>query len=198
MVAWTNLHLMLLQEQREQLIARKSVSKQEQGPRVMVCGPRNTGKTTLVRTLAGLATRQGGHPLVANLDPAEGLLSLPGTVSAAVFGTVMDVEDPAGGFGVGNTPSTGPSGVPVKLPMVYYFGRERVEDDVPLWKDLATKLASSARAKIQTVDEVRYSGLILDMPAVEAGVAGMEVLAHAVAEFASKIFSVFSLWGERI
>jgi polyribonucleotide 5'-hydroxyl-kinase len=124
--------------------------------------------------------------MVANLDPGEGLLSLPGTLSAAVYGTIMDVEDPAGGFGVRNTPSSGPSAVPVKLPIVYYFGREKVEDDVSHWKDLTSKLASSVRAKVKKDKDVRAAGVVIDAPAVDFGKGGLDLLAHAVGEFAGE------------
>jgi polyribonucleotide 5'-hydroxyl-kinase len=178
MLSYLNLHF-TLQTQR-----RSSSGGRGRGPRVMICGPHNTGKTTLARTLAALATRMGEQPLVANVDPREGLLSLPGTVSAAVFGTIMDVEEPTGGFGVSSTPCSGPSLVPVKLPMVYYYGREKVEEDMPLWKDLVTKLASSVRAKLSSDDAVRSGGLVLDTPAVTAVKGEVEILLHAVREFA--------------
>jgi polyribonucleotide 5'-hydroxyl-kinase len=163
------------------------------GPRVLVCGERACGKTTVARTLAALATRGGGQPLVASVDPREGMLALPGTVSAAVFGTVMDVEDPAGGFGVSGTPSSGPSAVPVKLPMVYYFGRERVEEDVPLWKDLVGKLGSSVRAKFAADETVREAGMVLDTPAASVAKGDMDILAHVVNEFAGELARVL-IW----
>ncbi|GAB1319291.1 Cleavage polyadenylation factor subunit clp1 [Madurella fahalii] len=165
------------------------------GPRVMICGPRNTGKTTLARTLVALATRVGEQPLMANVDPREGLLALPGTVSAAVFGTVMDVEEPAGGFGVSSTPSSGPSLVPVKLPMVYYFGREKVEEDMALWKDLVVKLGSSVRAKFAADEVVRAAGLVLDTPAVTPGKGETEILTHAAKEFAVNVVVVLGSAG---
>ncbi len=85
------------------------------GPRVLVAGPPNSGRTTLVRTLAAWATRMGGRQAcVVNADPGEGLLTLPGTLSAAVFGTLMDVESESGW---GGAPSNGPAAVPVKLPL---------------------------------------------------------------------------------
>jgi len=182
LVSYINLHF-ALQDAR---IAATKAGRNVQGPRVMICGAPNSGKTTLARTLVGLATRMGSQPLVANLDPDEGLLSLPGTMSAAVYGTLMDVEDPAGGFGVRNTPSTGPGAIPVKLPIVYYFGREKVEDDIPHWKDLTRKLASSVRAKVKKDQDVKSSGVIIDAPAVKPGGEGVELLAHAVSEFAGK------------
>lgn len=153
------------------------------GPRVMICGEKDSGKTTTTRTLAALATRIGEQPLVASVDPREGMLALPGTVSAAVFGTIMDVEDPAAGFGVSGTPSSGPSAVPVKLPMVYYFGRERVDENVRLWKQLVGKLGSSVRAKLEANEVVRKAGLVLDTPAASVAKGDLEVLEHLVNEF---------------
>jgi polyribonucleotide 5'-hydroxyl-kinase len=157
------------------------------GPRVMICGEKDSGKTTVTRTLAALATRAGGQPMVGSVDPREGMLALPGTVSAAVFGTVMDVEDPAAGFGVSGTPSSGPSAVPVKLPMVYYVGRERVDEDVPLWRDLVGKLGSSVRAKFAADEVVREAGLLLDTPAASVAKGDLEILTHVVNEFAGEL-----------
>lgn len=162
------------------------------GPRVMICGGPNTGKSTMARTLVALATRSGSQPLFGNVDPRDGLLTLPGTVSAAVFGTIMDVEDPAGGTGVTSTPSSGPSSVPVKLPMAYYFGRENVEDDVRLWRDLVSKLGSSVRAKFEEDAEVKAGGLVLDTPAVElvSLKEGVGWLVHSIKEFAINVVIV--------
>lgn len=183
-LAHLNLHLALQAQRRKKKSSRGGGGGA--GPRVMICGPRNAGKTTLARTLVALATRMGEQPLVASVDPREGLLALPGTVSAAVYGTVMDVEEPAGGFGVSSTPSSGPSVVPVKLPIVYYFGRERVEEDMLLWKDLVGKLAGSVRAKLAANESVESAGLVLDTPAVSAGQGEVEILTHAAREFAGK------------
>ncbi|KAK0715184.1 Pre-mRNA cleavage complex II protein Clp1-domain-containing protein [Lasiosphaeris hirsuta] len=186
---FVNLHI-AFQELREAAAARQSGRTAAQGPRVMVCGPRGSGKTTLARTLVALAARVGGQPLMANVDPDEGLLALPGTVSAAVYGTMMDIEEPAGGFGIGSTPSSGPNAVPVKLPIVYYFGRERVEDDVPHWKDVVSKLASSARAKLKEDEAVRAAGMFLDTPPVDLENGGVDILAHAASEFAGENLSI--------
>jgi len=190
MVSYLNLHMALKDLRRAAANATggrggayQHQHQQQLGPRVVVCGPRNSGKTSLARTLTAWAARMGHQPLVANVDPEEGVLSLPGTISAAVFGNVMDIEDPAGGFGVRSTPSSGPSAVPVKLPMVYYFGREKAQDDVPLWKDLTRKLAGSVRAKLNEVDQVKTTGLIIDTPAVGTDQDGIDMLVHVVTEF---------------
>lgn len=186
-LSYLNLHF-ALHDQRTAAGSGAQTTTGGRGPRVMICGPASSGKTTVTRTLAALATRAGAQPLVANVDPREGLLVLPGTLSAAVFGTVMDIEDPAGGFGVVGTPSTGPSAVPVKLPIAYYFGREAVAaGDAPLWRDLVARLARSVRAKLADDNAVRQAGLLLDTPAATAGKEDVELLAHAAKEFAGTL-----------
>ncbi len=177
MVSYLNLHFALQQ--------RRGV----RGPRVLVCGPSSSGKTSLAKTLVAYSTKMGGQPLLVSLDPREGMLSLPGTLSAAVFGTIMDLEDPEGGIGVGDTPSSGPSAIPVKLPLVYYMGKERAEEDLHLWKELAARLGSAVKRKLVDDAAVRSAGVIIDSPAVDTGNDGLEILTHAVREFGGRMRS---------
>lgn len=151
-----------------------------EGPRVLVAGGRATGKTTLARTLASYATRQGAQPLVVNANPGEGMLSLAGTLSAAVFATVMD---PLAADGWGGTPTSGPSTVPVKLPLVYYYGRESAEADPEVYKRLLGRLADGVSAKLSEDPDVKAAGVLVDSMGVDAGSArGLELLAHIVEE----------------
>lgn len=157
-----------------------------EGPRVLVTGGRAVGKTTLVRTLASYATRQGQQPLVVNADPAEGMLSLAGTLSAGVFATVMD---PVAADGWGSTPTSGPSVVPVKLPLAYYFGRESAEADADVYKMLFGRLADGVSGRLSEDPDVKSAGVLVDAMAVEAGSArGLDLLAHMVDEL-SGMFS---------
>lgn len=41
------------------------------GPRVMIVGPRDSGKTSLVKILAAYALKSGQNPVLVNLDPGE-------------------------------------------------------------------------------------------------------------------------------
>ncbi|EJT72217.1 Clp1 [Gaeumannomyces tritici R3-111a-1] len=195
-LAHLNLHA-LLQRQRDAVASssagtssgqkqQQQQQQQQHGPRVLVAGSASSGRTSLVRTLAAWAARAGSQPTVANADPREGVLTLPGTLSAAVFATPMD---PASGEGWGSAPSSGPGAVPVKLPLVYHYGRQRAEEDPPLYRALASSLASAVAARAVTDPDVRAAGLLVDSPPWVGG-AGVETLAHLVEEFSVNIVVV--------
>lgn len=154
-----------------------------EGPRVLITGGVNTGKTTLARTLTSYATRQGYQPLVVNADPKEGLLSLPGTLSASVLATVMD---PEAVDGWGSTPTSGPSSVPVKLPLVFYYGLESPEEDPDFYRELVSKLAGSVSGRLNEDENVKNSGVIIDGTGLpEQTKDGFDLVAHIVDEFSS-------------
>ncbi|KAM6519250.1 Cleavage polyadenylation factor subunit clp1 [Fusarium falciforme] len=159
-----------------------------EGPRVLITGGVNTGKTTLARTLTSYATRQGYQPLVVNADPKEGLLSLPGTLSASVLATVMD---PEAVDGWGSTPTSGPSSVPVKLPLVFYYGLESPEEDPDFYRELVSKLAGSVSGRLNEDENVKSSGVIIDGTGLpEQTKDGFDLVAHIVDEFSVNVLIV--------
>ncbi|UPK94433.1 hypothetical protein LCI18_005368 [Fusarium solani-melongenae] len=159
-----------------------------EGPRVLITGGVNTGKTTLARTLTSYATRQGYQPLVVNADPKEGLLSLPGTLSASVLATVMD---PEAVDGWGSTPTSGPSSVPVKLPLVFYYGLESPEEDPDFYSELVSKLAGSVSGRLNEDEDVKSSGVIIDGTGLpEQTKDGFDLVAHIVDEFSINVIIV--------
>lgn len=186
-VSYLNLHFLL------DGLRRDARARGATGPRVLIAGARDVGKTSLARTLAALAVKSGAQPVVVNTDPREGMLSLPGTLTAAVYATIMDL-DGEGTNGWGGTPTSGPSGVPVKLPIAQYYGRQGALDDVQLYKELVSKLAGSATARMSGDADVKSSGMIIDTPGIgssgqiEAG--NLDVLAHVVDEFSVNIIVV--------
>lgn len=157
------------------------------GPRVLLVGPENAGKTTLVKTLAGFASRTGRSPLVVNLDHREGMLCLPGCVSAAVIGAgaILDVEDAAGN-GWGSSPMAGPSPVPVKMPLVYHYGYANPEERPEVFKPVVTRLALAATSRYEEEFGVNEAGIIVDTAgSVSMGKGGYEIIQHIVSEFSS-------------
>ncbi|KID88219.1 pre-mRNA cleavage complex II protein Clp1 [Metarhizium guizhouense ARSEF 977] len=180
--AYVNLHARLNE------MRTAAVYERREGPRVLIAGPPTTGKTTLVRTLASYATRQGFEPIVVNADPKEGMLSLPGTLSASVFATVMD---PEAVDGWGTTPTSGPSTVPVKLPLVYYYGRNLPDDDPEFYRELTSKIAGTVSGRLSEDEAVKSSGVIVDSMGVsEKSKIGEDLLAHIVDELSINIIVV--------
>ncbi|CAM1503278.1 Fc.00g080540.m01.CDS01 [Cosmosporella sp. VM-42] len=178
-----NAHLNLHGQLNEMRNAARRENRE--GPRVLITGGGNTGKTTLARTLTSYATRQGYQPLVVNADPKEGMLSLPGTLSATVFATVMD---PEAVDSWGTTPTSGPSSVPVKLPLVFFYGQESPEEDPDFYRELISKMASSASGRLNEDESVRSSGVIVDSMGVdESSEVGMDLVGHIVDELSINV-----------
>jgi polyribonucleotide 5'-hydroxyl-kinase len=60
-----------------------SPSESLEGPRVLICGPPESGKTSLCKILVAYACKVGRCPLWVDLDPADNAISVPGTLSVA-------------------------------------------------------------------------------------------------------------------
>ncbi len=180
MVSYANTHFAL-----ENLRHQTAASRKE-GPRVLVVGPENAGKTSLVKILTGYATRIGRQPVVVNLDSREGMLSIPGSLSAAAFSSIVDVEE-----GWGSSPTSGPSPVPVKLPLVYYYGLPSPEENSKMFKPIVTRLALAVMSRLQEDEDARETGCLVDTPGViSQGKGGYDIIQHVVAEFSSmRLFS---------
>ena len=176
MISYANLHFAL------EKIRDDNCLNGRDGPRVLVVGPENAGKTSLVKLLTAYATRSGRQPVTVNLDTKEGMLTIPGTLSAAVFSSIIDMEE-----GWGSSPTNGPSQVPVKLPLVYYYGQANPEDNTQIFKPTVTRLALSVMSRLQEDAEARETGCIVDTPGViSQGKGGYEIISHIVSEFSSK------------
>ncbi|KAI0111491.1 Clp1-domain-containing protein [Daldinia grandis] len=185
MVSYLNLHFKL-----EALRAAAEKTRQ-MGPRILVVGPPNAGKTSLVKMLTGWATRMGRQPLVVNTNCREGMLALPGSLSAAVFATIIDITTDWG-----NTPSSGPSAVPVKLPLVYNYGLGQPEENMRLYKRLLSRLAVTATSRLAEDPDVKTAGLLIDTGGVNVSRGSYDHIAHIVAEFSINI--VLVIGSERI
>ncbi|KAL2887083.1 mRNA cleavage and polyadenylation factor clp1 [Ceratocystis lukuohia] len=182
MNAYMNLHYKLTSLRAN---ARREGAK---GPRIMIVGPPNSGKTTLVRTLTAYATRCEEQPLVVNLDPKDSMLSVPGTLSCSVFAGVMDIESPDGW---GSSPSSGSSVVPVKVPAVFYYGHSQPDQDPATYRSLVSNMAGMVTTRLSEDSDVRGAGLLIDTPGVNGqDRAGIDCLAHIAEEFSVNIIVV--------
>ncbi|KAF3904597.1 hypothetical protein ABW21_db0203878 [Orbilia brochopaga] len=181
MSTYLNLHI-ALEKQRVAAADCPPTADGAQGPRILLIGPTDVGKTTLCKILTGYAIRQGRKPMVVNLDcGSEGVLSLPGTMTAASFGSVMDVED-----GFGSSPMSAPSAIPVKLPLVYYYGLEAPEAGVRRYKKLVTRMGVAVNSRLEEDIE--------DAPPLDQ--TNADLISYIVAEFSVTAIAV--LGSERL
>lgn len=77
-----------------------------QGPRVIVVGPTDSGKSTLTKMLLSWAAKQGWKPTFVDLDVGQGSITIPGAIAATPIEMPLD---PVEGF-------------PLDMALVYYFG----------------------------------------------------------------------------
>ncbi|KAK2624488.1 hypothetical protein QTJ16_006438 [Diplocarpon rosae] len=156
------------------------------GPRVLIVGPTDAGKTSLVKLLTAYAIRMGRQPMVINTDPKEGLLSIPGTLTATPFASIIDVEQ-----GWGSSPTSTSNPVPVKLPLCYYYGLPNPEDNTKLYKPIISRLALAAMSRLSEDPIIKSTGMIIDTPGIiSQGKGGYELISHIVSEFSVNVVLV--------
>ncbi|KAJ1693177.1 hypothetical protein LUZ63_009875 [Rhynchospora breviuscula] len=105
MMSYVNVHA-ILDARRSRAKASQSTLLTLQGPRVIVVGPTDSGKSTLCRMLLSWAAKWGWKPTYVDLDIGQGSNSL----SASIGATPVEIPiDPV-------------EGNPLEMPMVYFYG----------------------------------------------------------------------------
>ena len=187
-VEWLNVHGML-ETMRDDAA---SGGVQGEGPRVLVVGPDAVGKSSLVRTLAAWAVKVGRTPTVMNLDSREGLLAPPGSLSAVTLGSQTEVES---GYGI--APVSGPTAAPVKTPLVYSWPYSSPIERPDAFKSLLTRTALHVTGKLESNQEAKHSGLIIDTPgSLNDPKSSYDILSHIVSEFSITV--ILTIGSERL
>jgi len=178
MVSYLNMHLALEQLREQAKITNK------QGPRVLIVGPEDVGKTSLSKILLSYALRQSHNPIFIDLDPNEGTITMPGTLSATSITHIIDVEE-----GFGSSATTAPSMGSTTLPLVYYYGYADSGENLKLFKMLTSQLAKVVKARIDEDANARVSGLVIDTNGLTDN-TGYEIIQHCVELFYVNIIIV--------
>ncbi|UJO20671.1 mRNA cleavage and polyadenylation factor CLP1 [Fulvia fulva] len=162
------------------------------GPRVLVVGPDFAGKSSLVRSLAAWGVRTGHSPTILNLDPREGLLAPPGSLTAVTCDSQMDVET---GYGIG--PMSGPTVSPIRTPLIYSFPFASPTESPSVFKALITRMALSVTSRLEDSAPIKRSGLIIDTPGtLNDPKSSYDLITHIISEFS--INMVLTLGSERL
>lgn len=165
-VAFVNTHAQL-EALRDEAAASSS---QSQGPRVLVCGPKECGKSSLCKTLVAYACKVGRTPLWVDLDPMDNNLSVPGSLAVApMINAAVTVETYATTglpINIGTSSSNSNSSDNNKStqsvhPLVLFHGStQKIHPD--LFKAQVDAMASSIEARLQQDPLARSSGMVVN------------------------------------
>ena len=125
MKAYANLHG-YLQQRREGLRAKGAA--RVRGPRVMIVGPGDTGKTSLARVLLNYAVREGERPMLVDLDVSK-------TRHTLIAGSL-------GACAVTDMLSSSNALVESRAALAYHYGFRDSEHSPDLFKSLVQDLAT--------------------------------------------------------
>lgn len=182
-VEWLNVHGML-----EGMRAQGG----SDAPRVLVVGPDSGGKSSLVRSLAAWAVRSGHAPTVLNLDPREGLLAPPSSLSATTVDSSLDIKN---GYGISS--SSGPTVSPVRTPLIYHFPYQSPSEKAEVFKPISTRMALSVMNRLEEDATAKRSGIIIDTPgSLNDPKSNYDLIAHIISEFSVNV--VLTIGSERL
>ncbi|KAK4750099.1 hypothetical protein SAY87_027548 [Trapa incisa] len=172
MVSYVNVHA-VLDGRRSRARASPPESDSSQGPRVIVVGPIDSGKSTLSRMLLSWAAKQGWKPTFIDLDIGQGAITLPGCIAATPIELPIDPVE----------------GVPLDMPLVYFYGHTTPSNNVDLYKVLVKELADILERQFAGNVESRAAGMVINTMGWIEGV-GYELLQHAISTFNANVVLV--------
>ncbi|KAJ3360216.1 Cleavage polyadenylation factor subunit clp1 [Allomyces javanicus] len=137
------------------------------GPRIMVVGPRDSGKTTIVKTLANYAVKGDWTPLFVDLNPENPSVSISGTMAAM---PVTHPLDPTSGQSL-SSPATVAAGIAAH-PLIFWYGYDQlvpatgaVGDHAAFhYLSVARQVARAVARKCELDTNVRTAGCLIDTP----------------------------------
>lgn len=171
-----NLHLAL---QSKRKLALESL---DFGPRCVIVGQRDSGKTALCRTLISYCLKSNFQPMYINLNPDDGAIVAP-TCIGAVAADQMNVEYS--------------TGMPLltTAPILYYYGHNSQSANPKAFLRIVGKLAKVTEERCEVDEKLRCSGYIIDTGSWDSQTS-MTYLADIIDQF--MVDSVIVLGHERL
>eukprot|EP00607_Mallomonas_marina_P002237 CAMPEP_0182439140 /NCGR_PEP_ID=MMETSP1167-20130531/86253_1 /TAXON_ID=2988 /ORGANISM="Mallomonas Sp, Strain CCMP3275" /LENGTH=405 /DNA_ID=CAMNT_0024632771 /DNA_START=29 /DNA_END=1243 /DNA_ORIENTATION=- len=168
MVSYVNTHV--------QLEAKRDVAlaNSENGPRIMVVGRTDSGKSTISRILASYAVRLDRNPIYVDTDVGQGSVTVPGALCAVPLDkSCLSVEE----------------GFSLSTPLVYYFGHTSPRDHIELYKHFVTILAERVAQRLEKDSDARAAGLVVNTCGWVTEM-GYDLLLHVAAMFSVDVVLV--------
>jgi polyribonucleotide 5'-hydroxyl-kinase len=147
------------------------------GPRVLLVGPADCGKSSLARILTAYAVKLGRTPLLVDLDTSQNMLSVPGTIAAIPVSSDMISADSYGTISI-----MGGSTVGAMMPLVLWYGSQDLTAHPDLYKAQLTKLGTAIDERLSGDADANASGIIVNTSGLIEEV-GYQYLLHAIDSF---------------
>lgn len=160
MVIYINTHA-AIEQMREK--AEKEVTR---GPRIMIVGPSDVGKSTFCTLLLNYGVRLGRAPIFVDLDVGQGQVSIPGTIGAFVIERPADVEE----------------GFSQSAPLVLHYGHTSPAKNLTLYNLLVSRMADIINMKCDESKKANLGGVIVNTGGWVRG-SGYDSLKHAAGSF---------------
>lgn len=173
MPQYTNLHFAL-----ELMRQEAAADALKRGPKVLIVGNSESGKTALAKILSSYAVKMNRVPLLVNLDPKNGVFSVPGSLTATPISDLLDLES-VGGWGGSTT--LGATFHNPKQPLVKSYGFDNIAENVELFKYQVSQLGVAALSRFSDDNSIRTSGMIIDTPALS--MKDITVIENIVSDF---------------
>ena len=110
---------------------RARESKTDNGPRVLVAGPADSGKSTIARQLLAYATRMEWKPTLIDMDLGAGMIGVPGSFGA----TLVDEPPPIN------------AALPAAQTLQYFYGSMDPDNNAELMELLLGQLSMNVNAR---------------------------------------------------
>lgn len=169
MVSYVNTH-MQLEAKRDVALANG-----ESGPRVLVAGPPDHGKSATCRILSAYACRLDRNPLFIDLDVGQTTV-VPGSLCAIPLHKYkLNVNK---GFEDDSL-----------SPLVSFFGHSSPKENIDLYKMMVSNMAEKVNNKLGNDAELRSAGFFVNTTGYVDG-EGFDLLKHCIDAFAIDIVLV--------
>ncbi|EMS46112.1 hypothetical protein TRIUR3_09742 [Triticum urartu] len=170
MVIYVNTHAILDARRARARAAQGGDLEASQGPRVIVVGPTDSGKSTLCKMLLSWAAKLGWKPTYVDLDIGQGSITIPGCISATPIEKPIDIVD----------------GIPLEMPLAYFYGHPNPSINPDVYKALMRELAQTLETQFSGNAESRAAGMVINTMGWVEGL-GYELLLNAIEIFKANV-----------
>ena len=173
MISYVNVHAALNHE--------RSQAKQQNvaGPRALIVGAADTGKSTLCRMLCNYGVRAGHAPMFVDLDINLNSITVAGAIGATV------VQHTIG-------PDSAAETLSVKAPLTYFYGHTSATAVAETYHKLCERLNAAIQKRIDKHANERCSGLIINAVTYGGDAASLAVIQQIAVTFKATVILVIA------